>query len=483
MNLWVKSLGRLAFLAVALFFSSCEDEASYLGFRKSPKFNVTAVDLALSANSVFSIDSIITDNKSAIGNLLFGEYNDPKLGDIRAEGFVQVFPAGGMIPADALLDSMTVQFRLNFYAYGFSGVQTQVVGIHEITSDSLSISNPPGKRYWNSDEFGYDPTPLTEASLTVNYDTLKKLGAVAAERQDTLLVAARLPDAFTSRIFNHAKSHDYSKKEDRNDFLYAIKGLALIPKDMNGILGIGIQNSQSRITIYYRTLENGAVKDTLQRQFLFSSAAFTHMEADRGGTELSAITQHYQPIQPASNQGYVQSGTPIISEIDLSEFYAFADQDSNKNLIINSAELVIGGVEAPAGLPPHSSLVMKAMSNQSNDFANTNVSSDSIALAHYNLIPSNHYYVRSDEPSANPPYAQLRYDDETGTMRVFLTMFVQDLFINRVKGDNVINPDRLLRLALYPYSPAVFTAVNRTVFDGNNVTLSIRYTRPSESTP
>ena len=349
MNLWAKSLGRLAVFAIALFFFSCEEESSFLGFKKNPKFNVTSVDLPLST-SVFSIDSIITDNKAAnnsllsSSNLLVGQYADPALGQVRAEAFTQIFPSGAsLIPADAAYDSVTVQFRLNFYGYGFSGTRSQTFGIHEITGDSLSYYSVPAKRYWTSDEFQYDPSALAETTVTVNYDSLKKQSNLGPTSQDTLLASALLPEEFGRRIFELAKMENYSEIASRKKFFYAIKGLALIPQDMEGVLGIAVLNGLSRLTIHYRTFENSAVKDTLARSYFLDHASFSHITTDRSGTELAGLTQHYQSIVPQSDARYVQSGSAVVSKIDLSKFYEFADQDSNKNIVINEAQLVIDG--------------------------------------------------------------------------------------------------------------------------------------------
>ena len=125
MNLWAKSLRQLSFVAVALFFFSCEDENTLLGFKNPvPKFNVSFVEIPLTSNSLL-IDGIVTDSKGslsatnpgAVGNLLIGQYQDAELGNIKAESFLQVYPAGAtQIPADAIFDSVTLSIRYNFYS-------------------------------------------------------------------------------------------------------------------------------------------------------------------------------------------------------------------------------------------------------------------------------------------------------------------------------------------------------------------------------
>src|SRR5690349_15739477 len=172
MNLWVKTLRQLTILAVALFFFSCEDETSLLGFKNpNSKFHVGYVDIPLNVSSVFVTDTIITDLRPLVVNgqtsfvdgLLIGQYQDPQFGTISAKSFLPVYPSSNTeLQTGAVFDSITVQFRLNFYYYGLSGQKEQRFFVHEITGDTLSLYN--GNRYYaNSPAPQYNPDPLGEA--------------------------------------------------------------------------------------------------------------------------------------------------------------------------------------------------------------------------------------------------------------------------------------------------------------------------------
>src|SRR5688572_20200223 len=96
MNLWAKSLGRLVLFASALFFFSCEDESSFLGFKNpNEKFNVARIDLDV-PSSVLSIDSVVTDYSGTLSNSVpfhaVGEIIDPVMGRLRAETYLQYRP-------------------------------------------------------------------------------------------------------------------------------------------------------------------------------------------------------------------------------------------------------------------------------------------------------------------------------------------------------------------------------------------------------
>jgi hypothetical protein len=483
MNLWAKSLGRLVVLAAVLFFFSCQDESSLLGIRNSqPKFNVSYIEIPLES-SVVSIDSVYTDNKSSLGGVLVGQYQDNLMGNIRSEAYLQIIPSGATrLSTNYSYDSLMVQFRFNFYSYGFSGVQTEKFTIHEITGDSLSLYSPT-VRYKASSTIAYNPTPMAEVSVTVDYDSLKKQYGLAAASQDTLTVQARLSDEIGKRIFDYAGQYDFSAKDHFVQFISNVKGLVLVPSQSSGILGIRLADVLSRVTMHYHSAD-----DTLARSFGFSSPSFSNITIDRSPTELSSLFLPYQEVQPGSGMRYLQSGTPLVTKLDLSNFYELADTDSLDYVIINEAELIISDVESSSGFEPHSSLALKPM-REDNHFFNTGNASDSIAMRQYHnppqynyIFPSgNHYFVGADLPTQVVPQAQFVYNSRDNEYRQFITLFVQSLFLNKEKAGE-INPSRLKYLALYPIGPSTAHAVNRTRFPADKVKLRLYYTRPSINT-
>ena len=125
MNLWVKTLRQLTIVSVALFFFSCEDESGLLGFKNpNKKFHVGYVDIPLNVSSVFGIDSLQTDLRPQleagqtriVDGLLIGQYTDTELGKVNAQSFLTLYPtANTVLDNTAVYDSVTVEFRLNFY--------------------------------------------------------------------------------------------------------------------------------------------------------------------------------------------------------------------------------------------------------------------------------------------------------------------------------------------------------------------------------
>lgn len=468
-------------LAVALFFFSCEDEDSFLGFRdKVPNFQVHYVEIPLPVSSVFRIDSILTDNQEQPRTVLVGEYNDALLGNMRAESFLQLFPLSTTkLDESSKYDSVTAQFQLNFYSYGFTGERDARFTIHEITEDSLTVY----KRYYYNSTLGYSPVSLGEATVHVHADSLKKQLGLSSDKQDTLVAKARLDDSFGSRLFALALNDPDSRFSDLQKFVYEIKGLALVPAESGGLLGINTLGTFTRVTLHYHTVdEEGEVKDTLVREFGFNYPSFTHIQADRSGTELSAIVNSYQGFEPPSGLRYIQSGSPLVTKLDLQNFYAFAD--TMKSIIINSAEFVISDVQTSDGFDPHAQLMLRVIDNQADRFANSKVTGDLGLWGAYHLfLEGNYFVVNSDILSSTATPATISYNSEKHQLSGFATLFVQSLFNNRVNESGEVNENRLRYVGLYPYSPIVSRSVNRTVFNSENVKLRIYYTKPVESTP
>lgn len=482
MNLWAKSLRQLPFVAaVALFFFSCEDENAILGFKNPiPKFNVSYVEIPLTSNFQ-RIDSIITDNKGGTGNLLIGKYQDNAFGTITATPVLQIAPTAlTQIADDAIYDSVTLSIRYNFYGYGFAGRRTERFEIHEIldTLDRLPASNTKAQRYEYDRPVSYNPALLGTSFVSIDTDSLRKQYATASTSQDTLTARARLDDDFGFRIFSLSQAYLFNSQAQLRDFNDKIPGLALIPTESEAILGFRIFNNLTSVTIHYHTVASGAVKDTLSRTYGFSGSSYTNINADRAGTALASAVP-YQSIStsPASGVRYIQSGNPVITKLDLSNFYAFADTVGS--VLINEASIVIDGVESSLTTPPIDGLALKVM-NDNNLFTNIALpATDRIAMTPYaqsEVIVSDgrHYIVRSENPTSNSQVATLDYSE--GKYSGYFTLFMQQLIKHRA------NADRLRHLGLYPFSPSVSASVSRTVFNAENVKLRIYYTKPTLTT-
>jgi len=481
MSLWVKRTGQ--FLIAALFLISCEEDSFLLGFKnQNKKFGVRYQEFTL-PSSVVLIDSLITDNHdyTTLNRLLIGQYQDLRFGTVRAEMYSQFQAAStAKLAEGSLYDSVTVQLSLDFYSYGAAGVSEERFSIHEITEDSLTYY----KRYYYNSSIGYNATPLGEAIYTVNYDTLQKnlsLGSAAK----AILVRTRLDDNFGERLFFAALTDFDSTVSKDNLFRYAFKGLAFVPTQSNMLIGFSPNSANTKVSLHYHT-----ATDTLERSFFLASfnssfpvvacTSFSNISTNRTG-DLAGISQPYEGYAPPSGLRYLQNGTPVITKIDISEYYDFIHgqidgKDTLQNILINSAEISVDAIETPPdGTPPPSTLILRLM-NSDDLFLNSVYDADSTAVAGFYVAQDGKYYLSGSDGLNNPVQAvTLTYDSQKKRYSGFVTLFMQNLFDNKSKDTEI------LYLGLVPVSPTPGKTVNRAVFDANTIKLKIHYTAPVSS--
>lgn len=484
MNLWVKRTGQL--LVAVLFLVSCEDDTYLLGFKnKNQKFNVRRQEFTL-PSTVILVDSLITDNLDNTSRLLVGQYQDFRFGTVRAEAFTQLFPANkSRISSSSVFDSVTIKVRLDFYSYGLEGESLERMTVHEITEDSIS----PYRHYFYNSTLGYNPSPLGEISCLVNTDTLSKHAGLGA-KADTILYTGRLAHNFGLKLFSQAFV-DTDSTFSYQEFAYFMKGLAFVPSQSNMIVGINT-NSVSEVTIHYHTPE-----DTLTRSYRIGPAApsfaygFNNITTTRTG-DLAAITQTYEGYAPPSGWRYLQSGSPAITKVDISEFYSFITgssdgiNDSITNMEINSAEISFNIETPPDGMAPPTQLFLRVM-NSDDLYLNNAVSADNEFMSGFYAFTGDitglnkrfgAYYYPGNDTSRD--WITVDYNSSSKKYTGYATLFFHNLFAKK-EGDRkkgIEDPNQIQYLGIVPISPTPSRTVNRAVINASSIKLKVTYTSP-----
>jgi len=489
MNLWVRTILRqLTVLAVALFFFSCEDESSILGFKNpNKKFKVNYVDIPL-ASDVFLLDSLRTSNfnqpQGETNRLLVGEYTDDQFGTVRAAAFTQFFTANSaktLLKETAAFDSVSIQLRFDLYTYGSLSTAPQTISIHEVEKelmiDSLGY-------YFNKSNTPYDPTPLGTKTFAYAPDHFRDY--LTDNLDTTITVHMPLDHSFGQRIFDSAlKYRNANTAADSTfvrirEFVKEFKGIAIVPDNADKIFGFNPSASATRITLHYHDAEN----DSLQLNLNFSGVVgYNAIDADYSGTALAGLTQFSKPIAPDNNLRHIQSGTGVLTRLDFSKFYEFADADSNATMIVNSAELHLGAPEPSSVYDPINAFSLRAIKNEGylKRLPNKNLNpaqylADSLSIGLYagQLTLAGNTF----SPAAHDGNVFLiTKDGSNDYYNGFFTLFAQQLF----KRDQ--NKERFRYFALYPETPQPGKAVNRIVFQEQNIMLRVFYTRPNDLTP
>lgn len=535
MNLWAKRIGQLTLLAVALFFLSCEDETSILGFKNpNEKFDIRYVDIPVTSSTML-IDSVRSSNYYVSNDLnrwLVGQYEDPEFGTITASAYTQFLPTNYPSTNKAhrdttyyIVDSITLKLNFDWYAYGADdGPESnlgmlQKINIHELTqqlsvSTSTSVNNNTGgqqiptetiynraNEYFTNTVIGYDPAVVGSREYYVNLKEWDFQANSSSDLDSSLTIKLNLE--FGQRLFDLALTDTIAFRTG-STFVTKFPGLAFIPELNDKIVGFDPRLDSSKIQIYYRTMHTGP--DTLiaksQVNFRFSNlVSYNKISADRSSSDLSFLSAKYQPDEDGETR-YIQSATGVVVKLDFSKFLEFAD--TIERLAINSAELKINNINIASdyhNLPPKNLVVKVLKSNNrfkeltypgrgsayTEDITNLNafngyVSFDSRNTLSYNALPADSTLnILNDGGS----FFTLSYSNDDNWYRGSANLFFQQFFNN--KDDESIS--QFTSVALYPYEPSLSPTlpfgrhiygktINRVSFDKDDIVLRIYYTVP-----
>lgn len=488
MNLWVKRTGQL--LLAALFLMACEDENSLLGFRNPIyKFDVRYAEIPVSS-TIFLMDSIRTSNLGGETNrILVGEHNDLRFGHIRTTGYSHILPNSfTAVDATAIVDSVVMHLRFDFYHYGASDVSNQSFSIHELTD---RIYPDSVLSYFSNKSVAYDPAPLGSTFYLVNQEYFKNQFQKSNSEKDTTVLRVKLNNSFGIKLMDRAKAGDTTYTRP-SEFTKYIKGLAIVPTTSNKIVGFDLNNTInagsgiSKVVVHYHT----ASEDSLALNFSFGGAQFTRIEADRSSSDLSPLSEFYQEFTPSNDWRYLQAGTGLVAKLDFSNFIEF--HENNPFMIVNSAELVIKGLQDHAAYDPINSFTLHVL-KQNNRFRKVRLKRvfdrvingdstwktiidpiDSEVLARYGGTVTNtsdgYFTAISDINSI----FTLTKSGTTNSFSGFMTLLSQKLY-DLDKGDK--EPFRYF--ALLPNNPANGKSLNRMIFHKDDIVLRVYYTLPT----
>ena len=492
MNLWAKRVGQLAImLAVALFFFSCQDESSVLGFRNpNSKFKVFYVEIPIES-SIYLRDSLRTSNFSYVGEvnrLLVGNYVDEAFGNITASAFSQFYTSFfSKVGSTAEYDSVSLQLRFDLYNYGPLTTTEQSIGVYELDQDLKSDSLA---YYFNKTNIAYS-TLLGSKSFSIDPETFNEFALSSTDYDSVITVNVPLDFNFGQRIFDSAvRFRDATSREDSSFVFYAefikeFKGIVIRPEVMDKMIGFKPTATETTIKIHYHEADVDSLSFNLT---LSNVLGFNQITADRSASELSDVNQYYQDYLPSTDNRYIQSGTGILTKLDFSNFYEFVD--TIPNILINSAELLVESVQ-PSDYPPPAGLSMRLLqdNNRMKKYSSSRPQDVADYLAYkgyllFDVVTQNGApLVENDSVFyANDRNALLAYSKTNNTYTASMPLFFQQLALKDEKP-------KFKYFVLYPHSeagtkPASQSAaktVNRAIFPKDKITLRVYYTKPITS--
>ena len=486
MNWWGR-LGGLALLLLFVLFS-CEEDLSSIGIRRpTSKFRVTYAEIDI-PSSVILQDRLVTYNgavaSDGVQRFLVGQYQDGEFGSIRTEIFTQISPSidNSLVTASAVLDSLVLQLKTDFYQYGSKSVSDQVIQIHELSD---TIKQVP---YYNTSKVAYKPEVIGEKIITIDpalfdqnlIDNSDNNSANNKSKNYRIVLGGN----YAQELFETFRS-DADVTNDFTKFTGKHKGLAIIPSTSDKILGIDPAISATslaegtKLVMYYT--EAGVQKVINFVLFPFTDnpvIGFSSIESNRAGTVLQSLTEPFTDFLPVDNKRYVQSGAGIITKLDFTKFFDYMDTVANP--ILNSAELVFENESSD--FPPPSRFQFRALNDQNKyksflrdslvDGVVTPFFDSELFVAYQSAVVSNSIGstmdIMGDQVSSDP---YLVSAGATNSISAFVTNFFQVQYAQRK------NEKRIKYCSLHPLESQFRKSVNRFVLK-DNIKLKIYYTTP-----
>jgi hypothetical protein len=447
---------------LALILFSCE-EPGIIGEELIPgsdTVGVFAVDLPIMAGTVKQ------DSIDAIGELLFGDYNDPVFGRMYAESYTSLIPTTiREIPEinTAVFDSITLKLKVN-YMYGSNIYFPQDLKVYQL-DDSLARISIIQTDGLNDTIMNVPNTDIKQDYHRLLADTSLYINDIDPFKRDSIFFNIRLDQEFGQEIFNRAKDDPTTFTAlDRIDAF--LKGLAFVPgQNTSAIFGFDVASTtNSNVTLHYHT-----ATDTLAYTFGMNFRRYNYIQGDRSGTELADLNVD-EIFYPASGRIYGQAGTGITPFIDVSSILQL--KESVGTFIINNAMLYIEVEPYSEDLYPPGRLNLYV----ADSLGHPAQFSRGDTLFHYytlNVTDGSGGQLEFLSQPGSPP-AFINFLPDKRRYMIDLTLFLQGM----MNGSN-----QFKKIVLYPYTTLdqfglvhSLPRVDRFVVDTNKIKLRVFYT-------
>ncbi len=291
---------------------------------------------------------------------MFGHFNDPEFGNIEVQGYAGLSPPTVTIspPSTATVDSLILELNLDFYYYGTHDSSQQHVQVFEVL-DTIQ----PTAGYYTTTVINHGTQPLGDAYFSVspeNFDLALGLNADADTSNNIhQKVRIKIRGDYGANLLYDMITNT-ALFQDIKPFIGKYKGFAFILKDGDKIVGVNPVftgttpgTKYTRMCLYYsdQGVQSRAdfplyYANNYSIGITFPGVSFTTISTDRSPTALSGIG-NYTEFIPSDKRFYMQSGTALVTKLDLRSFYDFAD--TLKNAVFNSAEVVFNNVGTKKG--------------------------------------------------------------------------------------------------------------------------------------
>jgi hypothetical protein len=351
MNLLAKAKSLSGLILVsALFLSSCND-ISDIGLEIQPGEDL--INVAFTEDFIIQTQVTLHDSirSSRTGRIMAGYLKDPKLGDVYAEGYFQIYPNVGIrVPQSGELVDMQVTLMIDSIYGNKSALQT--MALHPIVNN---INTETTYFTYSREAYSSDPIPSSVTQVGI-------LGVIPVPNSSD--TRARVDTAITFNVKELGEAVIAKSKAQPewtaswSPYLQSFHGLALVSQDPNqgtGIMSVFLGSQRTTARLRYRTPRDPApdgtiAYDTTSIAFTVSGKtpdgqdpgiAYSYVRGNRSNTDLASLVSHRNVISTAQtgNLGFAQSGTGIRTNIYIPGLDSLKARIGNA--AISKAELII----------------------------------------------------------------------------------------------------------------------------------------------
>ncbi len=342
-----KTSSALLFFSL-IFVASCKDNSTIIGFAKDPRLEAHYVDIPLKP-SVILFDGVLTRNlaDSQTPRILIGKYNDPDFGNTEARGYSNFVPPS-TVPEPtgfARLDKLELTLEFDLYYFGSKAETNQHIKVYELRDTLLANRGYYSNSIIRSTQDLGLP-PLGEADFTISTSQFDNALVLNSDKDTTNNLHYSITIKLDTATLGHNLLNDLINNqpvfENAQSLSGKYKGFSFVITQGDKILGIKpnfdspVRSQNTRLSLYYT--ESGTQTKVDFLLYSQGNTSCSTFSTDRSTTSLNGI-QPFKDFVPLNNRYYVQSGTALITKLDLTDFYTYVD--TLNNIVFNSAEVVM----------------------------------------------------------------------------------------------------------------------------------------------
>ena len=258
-----------------------------------------------------------------------GRYTNPDFGIVSSMTYSQLHLAIVLQPApDAEYVSFEVELGFNSFIGEDPGNNImQSIDVYQLAEELDTLAS-----YNRLDTVALNPAPLG------TWVFAPKVNDVV--QTDTSYIVT-LDDAVGEDLFQKYLDGNPIFDSDAAFNAY-FKGVAFVPTlDTKEVFQISVNTTTFRLN--YNEFNSDGTPINRMFEMFIGSTGFYHIDSDITGTPISGIQPDNNEFDPGDNYMYLQYGTLMAIRGDLTPFYALTD--TLENMIINKAEIYIGGIK------------------------------------------------------------------------------------------------------------------------------------------